>query len=325
MSPRRAMGAVAAMALPVLACGLITWGTRDAQAGAFVETDVFMSGASQENFSAGNFFGPAAGAIVHATATGSDVGGVASWAPGPLPVCDFCELVLTGPLAHSRAEANGTTGSLRASAFAATSASSPVSAEAFGTAMLTDTITFTNPSDTKIGFHIDLDHLSTALDPSDASASAVFEFGMVGAGGPLADLRPMYSLAIHGAPIGSDRTFEFLYGPFGGQPDILFSSPFVFPSYERVIDISEWIDVWGDTLDFYAFLRTDTNCDGGVDCFVSANVGNTGYIIIDSPHISAEGYSYLGPSLLVLVVEPGTGLILLAGFAALGIARRRRG
>lgn len=301
----------------VLLLGLVAWGAPEARAGAFVRADASVG--SDSSYSAGNLDAAAAGPLVHATAGADDVTGGASWGIGGLP-CPACITKLSPPHSASRAEADGSRGSLRASAFAATSLSHVADAQAAGIAMLTDTITFIDPTDARIGIHLDVTHISTDLDRFHGSSSAVLEFGAVVAGNTF----PIYRLALHGVPIGNDRSFEFHWTPFVGSPDILSTSPSIGSEYGREIDVSDWLDTLGtDSLDFYAYLRTDVYCDGSVDCYASANAGNTGYMIIPNA-TSAEGYSYLGPQPAAAVPEPASGLLLLSGLAVHLAQRRRR-
>jgi hypothetical protein len=311
-------------AVGVIALGL-AWGTMEAHAGAFVRADV---GAGNDFYSDGNLFGPAAGPVVHATAGGNDVTGGASWGPGGLPPCDFCAIAVSPPQASSRAEANGTTGSLRAHAFATTAPDSSIAVSASGIARLTDTLTFTNPSDTKIGYHLDLNGIPDNLDPNIGGANVSFEFGVIFTNaipGSEPEFLKIFTLFISGVEFdGGPEVVEAYWHPFNqatpGQ--ILNSSDTIFSTYGREIDISEWLEFFEtDELDFYAHLRTDANCDVGDDpCTAFANVGNTSYIITNA--LSAEGYSYVGP-LLVAVPAPASGLVLLSGLA-FGLALRRR-
>lgn len=302
----------------VLLLGLVAWGAPDARAGAFVRADASVG--SDSAYSAGNIGAAAAGPLVHATAGAYDVTGGASWGIGGLPPCPACGTLLSPPQSASRAEADGSRGSLRASAFAATSLSHVADAQAAGIAMLTDTITFIDPATARIGFHLDVTHISTDLVPDDGGSSAVFEFGAIVAGNTF----PIYKLTLLGVPIGANRSFEGYWSPFDGSPEILSTSPSIASAYGREVDVSDWLDALGmASLGFYAYLRTDVNCDGSVDCYASANLGNTGYLIVRNA-ISAEGYSYLGPR-LAAVPEPASGLLLISGLAAHLALRRRRG
>jgi hypothetical protein len=244
---------------------------------------------------------------LHATASS---GGTTSVNTGPLSSPNNSA---SFPHGAGRAEANGSTGMLRASG------GNVVASGNFGgggTAVIRDTITFLSPNP-EITVH--LDGSMRATDPGHAQmAFSIFLPGNGGveSGGDTG----LLSISAHDSGVGYHTiTGDWVTNPsyyIEGVPDV----------FEYTLSIPPaWLQFFGNTFAL-GFSLTAGAHDEGSEHFAQANFENTAYIGIKGPYASANGYSYEGFAPPASVPDSSATITLL-GFAALGLglmAKARR-
>ena len=264
------------------------------------------------------------GAVVSGVARADFNGAIASTADSPLESCGL-DCGIAGDqrgTSLARAEADGTTGALRARAVTTPSTASLFEiggSEAEATARITDSLVFTTP----LTLNFDLDF--SGMISEGGATGLNFQFGappfcfgeFCGEETLFAEFSA-FLLHENDDPFEQGYVLQILTE---NGLEVVDSGDFFPNAYQFSVTLDPLYAIFGSAT---VFMQLRAFADIDENDFAQTIADNSAFVEIEGEYLSLNGYSYPGrPFVGGAVPEPGSWALLILGFATVGSALRR--